>query len=530
MKFGNILNYLRQFVVNSNHYNRTKHLITLRFLTALLCFSGTVGLQAQSKYTRFEHLTINDGLSSNRIRCIYRDSKDYLWMGTDIGLDKYDSYQVKNYRHGDGRFGAISSDILICIYEDSKKNLWFGTNDGLNLYDREKDNFTVFSNDRTDDRTISGNCITGITEDKSGNLWIITDGNCLNKYVPGTKTFIRFPFETGKNFLNPRPAKMIGVDSKEFIWIVSPTRGIRRFDPRSGQFRLYDDPSIDFGNNCYKSIYIDKQDKIWISTDGNGFFSFDPAEEKLVHFTSLADGRGTNQNIILDILPESDRYLLLAVDQGGINRFDKATGKFEYIEYDRTNEKGLNNNGIWCLHKDREGIIWIGTSGGGINYYNPKKERFNLFVHNGNNPRSLSYNFTGCFFEDHKGLIWIGTDGGGVNVYDPVTGNFKIFKHDPANPYSISGNVIRGIAEDKDHNIWIGTWDAGLNKFDRKTRRFIHYMPDGKDSSTISGKNIYNLIIDHNNILWLSIYNTGIDLFDLKKGVFRRFRTGAESE
>ncbi len=83
--------------------------------------------------------------------------------------------------------------------------------------------------------------------------------------------------------------------------------------------------------------------------------------------------------MVLDILPEDDRYLLLAVDQGGINRFDKVNKTFEYIQYDVTKENGLNNNGIWCLYKDREGIIWVGTSGGGINYYNPKKERFNLF-------------------------------------------------------------------------------------------------------------------------------------------------------
>jgi hypothetical protein len=88
INLGVSLNHLRQFVVKSNHYKKIRHLVALYFLTALICFSVTLGLQAQTKYTRFEHLTINDGLSSNRIRCIYRDSKDYLWMGTDIGLDK----------------------------------------------------------------------------------------------------------------------------------------------------------------------------------------------------------------------------------------------------------------------------------------------------------------------------------------------------------------------------------------------------------------------------------------------------------
>jgi len=309
---------------------------------------------------------------------------------------------------------------------------------------------------------------------------------------------------------------------------VSLGSGIYRFEPESGIFTKFSDPVLEFGPYCYKTIYIDNQDKIWISTDGSGFLSFNPATSVFEHFGSKGDGKGTNQNLILDILPEDDNHLLLAVDQGGINRFDKVSKTFEYFVYDQANDKGLNNNGIWCLHKDKEGILWIGTSGGGINYFNPKNERFKLFTHNNNNPKSLSYNFTGCFYEDHQGLIWVGTDGGGLNIYDPKTGGFKIFKHNPSDPYSISGNVIRGIAEDKDHDMWIGTWDAGLDRYDRKTGRFIHYMPDNKNPSSISGKTIYNLIIDHNNILWISVYNIGIDLFDKEKGVIRRFRPDSE--
>jgi signal transduction histidine kinase/ligand-binding sensor domain-containing protein len=445
-------------------------------------------------------------------------------MGTDVGLDKYDSYRVKRYRNSEKQPGTISSDILTCIYEDRGENLWFGTYDGLNLYDAAKDNFKVFKNNPVDKNSINSNCITGIVEDKKGNLWIESDGTCLNRWDPVSQNFIKYPFEKGKHDLSVRPSRMLAIDSKGYLWVTSLSPGIRRFDPESGTFTEFNDPSIDFGKFSYKNIYIDNEDKIWLATDGSGFISYDPATNKFKQFGSKGDGRGTNENLILDILPENNRYLLLAVDQGGINRFDKVTETFEYIVYDQTNDKGLNNNGIWCMYKDKEGILWIGTSGGGINYYDPKKERFKLFTHNNSNPKSLSYSFTGCFFEDHEGSIWIGTDGGGLNVYDPETGIFKTFKHDISNPYSISGNVVRGIAEDKDYNLWIGTWNAGLNKYDRKTGRFIHYMPDIKNPASISGITIYNLCIDHNNILWLSIYNEGIDLFDTKKGVIKRFR------
>ncbi len=500
------------------------YLLRRFFVILFIGLAGIANLRAQPKYSKFSHLTVDDGLSSNRIRCVYRDSKDYLWMGTDVGLDRYDSYQVRQYRNNEKEQGSISSDILTCIFEDRGKNLWFGTYDGLNLYDPEKDNFKVFKYNPADKNSLYSNSVTGITEDKNGNLWIITDGVCLNKWVPEHQNFIRYPFESKKHDLSVRPSRMIAIDSKGKIWVASLSPGILRFDPESGTFTKYSDPYTNPSDYSYKSIYIDNQDKIWIATDGNGFFSFDPSSNKFKHFGSGGHGKGTNQNLILDILPEDDRYLLLAVDQGGLNRFDKVSETFQYITYNQTNAEGLNNNGIWCLYKDREGILWIGTSGGGLNYYNPKKERFKLFRHDSDNPESLSYSFTGCFYEDHLGMIWVGTDGGGLNVYNPVTGKFKRFVHDPSDPFSISGNVIRGIAEDKDHDIWIGTWNAGLNRYDRKTGRFYHYMPEINNPSSISGRTIYNLKIDHNNILWLSIYNAGIDLFDVKKGVIRRFR------
>ena len=501
------------------------HFLRRSLVISFFCFAGVFHLQAQPRYSRFSHLTVEDGLSSNRIRCIYRDTKDYLWIGTEEGLDKYNSYEIKKYNFNQNQPGSISNNNILCIYEDRGKNLWFGTVNGLNLFDPVKDNFKVFKNDPGHRTSINSNYISGITEDKNGNLWIVTGENCLNKWISKTHDFIRYQFESEKVYLNSRPSRMIAMDSKGFLWIVSLSRGILRFDPESGIFTKFEDPSVDLGNDCFKSLYIDNQDKIWITTDGNGFFSYNPASNKFEQFGSKGDCKGTNQNIILDIVPDDEQHLLLAVDQGGINRFNKISKTFEYFMYDNTNVEGLNNNGIWCFHKDREGILWIGTSGGGINYYNPKNYKFKIFKYNGSNPNSLSYDNVTCFYEDHKSLIWIGTDGGGVNVYDPETGRFTIFKHEPSNPYSISGNAILCIAEDKDHDIWIGTWDAGLDRFDRKTGRFIHYMPDKNNSSSISGKTIWNLAIDKNDTLWLGTFNVGTDLFDKNKGVIRRFRT-----
>jgi signal transduction histidine kinase/streptogramin lyase len=517
-----VVNVIFDYRLIGNHFLRWSLVISF------FCFAGVFHLQAQSQYSRFGHLTVEDGLSSNRTRCLYRDSKDYLWIGTEEGLDKYNSYEIKRYNYNENIPGSISDNNIFCIYEDRGKNLWFGTFNGLNLFDPAKDNFKVFKNDPADKTSINGNYINGIIEDKGGNLWIVTGENCLNKLISKTQKFIRYQFDSEKAYFNSRPSKMIAIDSKGYLWLVSLSRGIRRFDPESGIFTKFEDPSVDFGNDCFKSLYIDNHDKIWITTDGNGFFSYDPASNKFEQFGSKGDGKGTNQKVILDVIPEDEQHLLLAVDQGGINRFNKISKTFEYFMYDNTNDEGLNSNGIWCFHRDREGILWIGTSGGGINYYNPKKYKFKIFRYKGSNPNSVSYNNITCFYEDHNSLIWIGTDGGGVNIYDPVSGRFSIFRHEPLNQYSLSGNAILCIAEDKDHDVWIGTWDAGLNRYDRKTGRFIHYMPNNNNSSSISGRTIWNLAIDKNNTLWLGTYNVGTDLFDKNKGVIRRFRANKD--
>jgi len=523
-----VLNIVNLMFDLFSHKLVNNHFLRQYMVISFFCFAGIVHLYAQNQYSRFDHLRMDNGMSSDRIWCILRDSKDFLWISSDVGLDKYDSYKVKKYRHAENIPGSISSNFILCIYEDRQKRLWYGTLNGLNLYDPAKDNFKVFNNNPGDKSSINSNHVNSILEDNNGILWIITDGNCLNKWVPETQTFIRYEYESKQDDLYPRPSRMIENDSKGNIWTVSLGRGIYRFEAGSGKFTKFDDPSIDFGSNCHKSLYVDNQDKIWITTDGNGFFSYDPMTNKFEQFGSEGDGKGTNGKIIIDVMPEDADHLLLAVDQGGINRFNKVTKRFEYIMYNETNDYGLSNNGIWCFHKDREEILWIGTSGGGINYINIKKNKFKTFKHNGSNQNSLSFNITGCLFEDDKGLIWIGTDGGGVDVYNPKTDNFTKFKHIPTNPNSISGNVIRTIAEDKDNDMWIGTWDAGLNRYDRKTGRFFRYLPEKDNPSSISGRTIWNLIVDKNDIVWLANYTVGIDLLDKRKGVIKRFRSNPE--
>lgn len=470
---------------------------------------------------KFKYITVDQGLSSNRIFCIYRDSKDFLWIGTDMGLNKYDGYHTTKYLHADNIPGSISDNTLRCLNEDSKGNILAGTARGLNLYNRASDSFTILNHDPSNPNSISSNNINSMYLDRKQNLWILAGGNCLNKWLPNEKRFVRYTFkEDDKAYYNS--TQSIAEDSKGNIWVASYAPGLYSLKPGADSLVSYNE--FDFGDKTTKSIYIDKHDVIWIASNGGGFHSLEPATGKAEHYFTNPNGKGVNQSLLRWVIAEDDRYLLIAVNQGGINRFDKVTKTFEYITYIGNDGMGLNNNGIWTFHKDKEGILWVGTGNGGVNYYNPKEYNFKIFRHSHNSSVSPSSNAIGGFYEDVDGMIWIATDGEGLNIFDPKTKTFKVFKHDQNDLHSISGNTIRNIQEDEDHNLWFGTWNDGLNKFDRKTGKFHRYKHDDNDPASISGRKVWHIKKDSKGLLWLAIMDKGIDILHKDKGVIKRYK------
>ena len=56
-------------------------------------------LSSQNRKIRFEHITIEQGLSQNSIICILQDDYGFLWFCTEDGLNRYDGYQFKVFKN-----------------------------------------------------------------------------------------------------------------------------------------------------------------------------------------------------------------------------------------------------------------------------------------------------------------------------------------------------------------------------------------------------------------------------------------------
>jgi len=510
------INMLKQLL---NSINDRVLIIYILFL-----FCGLIPTKintAQFHDMKFEYLTVDKGLSNNRIHCIFRDSKGYLWIGTEEGLNRYDGQKITIFKYSAAQNNTLSGNTVMCVFEDHTHNIWIGTTKGLNVFDRKKETFKRYLNGSAN--SISNNSVTSIIEDNGGDLWFSTD-NGLNKWNRKNDDFSRFfvPAQENKDIANK--IVRIYMDTKNNLWLTTHHSQIWKFNTETLQFINFSVPSVLTDNNTIRDVIVDNSGMVWIGTQKSGLFSFDPVDNRIQQYSLTGNGKGTNGKNILYLMLSENRYLYISVENGGINRLDLHTNNFEYCTKNEDSSNGLNSNEFWTLYKDYEGILYAGTGVAGININNPQKERFTLYQHNPQNKNSLIFNVIFKFYEDSYGYIWIGTDGGGLSVFDPVKKTFQNYQYNPEDSNTISGNSVLAITEDKNHDIWVGTWGAGLNRFDRKTRIFHHFTPDMNDMHAISSQDIWDLFTDAKGNIWIDCAFMGIDLFDIKKGVVKRFR------
>lgn len=67
---------------------------------------------------RSEHLTTSNGISNNSVRCMYQDSKGFIWMGTLNGLSRYDGNSFVTYRPSQKGGIALGDHRIRDLVED----------------------------------------------------------------------------------------------------------------------------------------------------------------------------------------------------------------------------------------------------------------------------------------------------------------------------------------------------------------------------------------------------------------------------
>lgn len=352
------------------------------------------------------------------------------------------------------------------------------------------------------------------------------------------------------------PPADLAQDTTGVIWVLSEA-GVDRIDG----LRVVDrSPLPVVGTRTTLApvtVHVDGAQNVWVGTVW-GVFVHErgrKAFHHLEHDPDDADSPGSG--LVAALAEEPGGAIWMGTIGGGLNRWDRRSGRVDRYRHDPTDPSSLVDDVVWDLAFDDSGTLWIATSRG-LARHRPGSGRFEAFpraaadVARGdpeiNSIPDLQFDPTGRLWTtcsrgcpdtlwsfdpatgrfdgleaaplrragylgmDPRGTLWIGT-ADGIDRIDPVSG-----RHDPV-PGSGGLDGVLAFHFSSGGEVWVGA-NSGLYRLgedgtpiDRLT------TADGLPSNAV-----YGILEDDRRRMWLST-NRGLALVDLDEPVGRRVRT-----
>jgi len=412
--------------------------------------------------SRFERFVPRPGdresLGFPYVHRLFKDKEGLLWLGLDGGgLDRMrrrsDAGTPPRFDHftwDPRRPESLSASAVESIYEDHFGVLWVGTyNAGLNRLilnpghpdHREIPPVLQFRHGEEDPRSLSGDTVSSILQDRRGTLWVGTDGQGLNRSLPPVPgrplEFQRFrksriPGELGDDVIT-----LCFEDSKGRLWLGTYTGGLVRVEapesprPRFRHFRHDPARRDSLPSDFVVSMLEDRKGRLWVGTVDGGLSRLDPE-------------RGTFTN-------------LLSVEAGG----------------------PLINPSIFALAEDAFGTLWMGSVAG-LMRLDPESGSIRTYQA-GPEPDRLSHNYIRTLAVDRRGQLWIGTQEGGLNRMEIPPWQGPDPKFSTIGPESgLPGRMIIGLQLDAQDQLWVSTPNR-ICRFDPERKQAYLLRDEGQE-------------------------------------------------
>lgn len=451
-----------RYLMNFYDLDMKFSLKTILFVLWIIVLSGINGF-AQVPSETFNRITVADGLSSSVITSIIKDSRGYMWFGTQQGLNRYDGNEFQVYLRNDSIPG-----------------------------------------------TIGGNYILTITEDTVGNIWVGTEGNGLSRYNRKTGYFTRFSHHPDTSNSLAHNTVRTSLLTFEGILLIGTDRGLMQFDFEKNVFlkiQFKNKPFADSDIAIY-ALYEDTDHSLWIGSDQGLIHYYPRQDQSSLYQYNPDDTSSLSNNTVNEIFRISDEKLIVATNEG-INVLDEESQKFERFFYQNERSNSRRKSEIQAITEDNKGNIWIGSFGGGLIKVKLNEDRNEVFMHNPGDQGSISSDYINTLFFDEAGIIWIGTYGGGVNKIDQVKIRFDHLEHLEGDLNSPAGNEIYALDANAGY-LFFGS-EKGLSICDINTGKYIHYNSNENLAKKISGGSVYCIEEDFKGNIWVGTAGAGLN-------------------
>ncbi len=477
-------------------------------------------------FERFAHDAGNPrSLSDDRVNAVLADRRGTVWMGTAAGLNRFDA-SVRGfvrYQPQSGSPGSLSDGHVSALAETRDGTLWIGSPLGLSrLVDRRLGRFVAYPYPAQAQRRGYGwGTVRQIGEGPAGRLWLATaDG--LARFDPATGTYTSYLHDpSNPQSLSGNTLSTLLWDRTGVLWVGSNGFGLNRYDAKTARFqtlRRPPDVTSRWDGFSIRGLFEDAQGDLWMSA--GVLYRYDRRTGTLVSFESSSNRPSDFGNTgVWSIVQDRQRVLWFGSYEG-LFRYSPADGRTRQYAHDPARPGGLPEKMVYGVFEDRRGAIWAVTAHFISRLDDPASGRFTAYRHTPTAESDQGEALFPSLYEDALGRFWMGTETGLVR-FDPRTGAVKRYRTDPADPQSLSHDQVRAILPDPrepERILWLGTAGGGLNRFDLNTETFSRIT----EREGLPNNVVYGVLPDRQGRLWLST-NRGLARFTPTTGEIRAY-------
>jgi len=458
---------------------------------------------AKGSRLSFNHISLEDGLSSVSTNDIWPDPSGVIWVATGVGLDCYDGNGVVTFRP--------PQEIHNGVPEMFTRQL-AGSGDGLLyvMYSRHIGVLNTCTNEFKPFFSGGCNCI-----EYHEGLWIGHGRELLYSRGPGDSMHKEYviPQEDGEITAT--------LHSKDgCIWIGTSEGKLLKLSRNTDGWQP-ETISERFKTQIHR-IYEDSRGTLWIGALNDGGLAISKDGRETIYMHNPADKGTISSNYIRDFCEDNLGNIWIGT-YTGLDCLNPDTGNIIRYNPEITRHDAISHSSVWAIRKDRQGTMWVATYYGGVNYFNPEYDIFDRYPVSSTEGEGLSSPIISEVLADRKGNLWVATEGGGLNMIDRKSGRTTWYKTDSPRGRRLSENNIKDMVYvPEDNEIWVGIHLGGINRLDLDTGTIRQYREDTKRKDGLPSDDILN-VADYGDSLIVRM-KSHMCIMDKKTGRCRPIR------
>lgn len=454
----------------------------------------------------FDAYDMADGLSQSTVHCILQDSRGYLWIGTDDGLNRYDGTQFVQYHSDPADSTSLFNSGVWSLCEDSSGAIWVGTQkSGLSRFNRKTGTFQHLLSDSMQ-QLLNGDAIICILSDLAGNIWAGTTKSGLVR-IEGQTGVARI-LNTRNSGLPTDRVRCLASDGLDHILIGTSNKGLIRMHVETSETvpLRHADAMAGFPFVNVQNLSRDSAGDLWLATLDAGVQHLrrDSIDPEVI--SSVAGLPGTAITRCRSVIVDRRNTLWAASASEGLIEYRIDSRSLLVHRREVSDPTAIPDDNLLCLALDRADDLWIGTWSAGLARLRLRTTPFHSLTVRASEPTADGTALAVlALAESSDEQVLVGTVGHGLRVLDVGSTDLT---DDVDTTTLLAEATITSFLRISNNDVLVGTYNEGMFGYSPAQRRIAPWRVVGALDS-LSSLSVLCLTRDSSDALWLGTVNHG---------------------